>query len=158
MTTVGQVVTLGVAEDLFAIPVSNVQEILDSRAISRLPNAPPHLLGVIDVRGGSVAVVDLRAMLNLPPAPAEEATRILVLRFPVAGSEAIIALKTDRVFEVTELDGDVAPSLGETQILKWDDRIVAGIGRRADRFVTVLKLEAMFDQDVLAASNRSRAA
>jgi purine-binding chemotaxis protein CheW len=158
MTSVGQVVTLGVGEDLFAIPVTNVQEILDTREIARLPNAPPHLLGVIDVRGGSVAVVDLRAMLGLPAAARDVASRILVLRFEVQGHKAVIALQADRVFEVTELDGNDAPALGETGILKWDARIVAGIGRLSGRFVTVLNLEAMFGADLLTAQDLTKAA
>ena len=54
-----QYVTLGVAEELFAAPVAKVQEILDMRPIARLPQAPDTLLGMIDVRGQGIPVVDL---------------------------------------------------------------------------------------------------
>ena len=63
-----QYVTLGVAEELFAAPVEKVQEILDMRPIARLPQAPGTLLGMIDVRGQGIPVVDLRLTLGLPPA------------------------------------------------------------------------------------------
>ena len=81
-----QYVTLGVAEELFAAPVEKVQEILDMRPIARLPQAPETLLGMIDVRGQGIPVVDLRLTLGLPPAPDNENTRILVLS--LAGQES----------------------------------------------------------------------
>ena len=74
-----QYVTLGVAEEKFAAPVTKVQEILDMRTISRLPRAPENLLGMIDVRGQGVPVVDLRRTLGMEPAPDTENTRIVVL-------------------------------------------------------------------------------
>lgn len=69
-----QYVTLGVGTDLFAAPVARVQEILDMRPIARLPQAPPHLLGMIDVRGQGVPVLDLRMTLGMPPADDTENT------------------------------------------------------------------------------------
>ncbi len=63
-----QYVTLGVADDLFAVPVDRVQEILEPQPIAGMPHAPADFLGVIDVRGQSVPVIDLRLRLAMPPA------------------------------------------------------------------------------------------
>ena len=101
-----QYVTLGVAEELFAAPVEKVQEILDMRPIARLPQAPETLLGMIDVRGQGIPVVDLRLTLGLPPAPDNENTRILVLSLAGQEGELRLGLRADRVFEVTILDED----------------------------------------------------
>jgi purine-binding chemotaxis protein CheW len=141
---IGQVLTLGVGDERFAVPVTVVQEILDMRPISRLPHAPGHLLGVIDVRGDTVPVGDLRGMLGLEPAPDNEATRIIVLRFHDAKKESIVALRADRVFEVTELDAGEIADLPQDGLLRWDARMVAGLGRRNGDFVTVLNLETIF--------------
>jgi purine-binding chemotaxis protein CheW len=141
---IGQVLTLGVGDERFAVPVAVVQEILDMRPISRLPHAPGHLLGVIDVRGDTVPVGDLRGMLGLEPAADNEATRIIVLRFRYAVKVSIVALRADRVFEVTELDAGEITDLPEDGLLRWDARMVAGLGRRNGEFVTVLNLEAIF--------------
>ena len=101
-----QYVTLGVADELFAAPVTKVQEILDMRPIARLPRAPDNLLGMIDVRGEGVPVLDLRQTLGIEPAPDSENTRIVVLS--VNGPQGIltVGLRADRVFEVTVLDSE----------------------------------------------------
>ena len=146
-----QYVTLGVAEELFAAPVSKVQEILDMRPIARLPQAPANLLGMIDVRGDGVPVVDLRQTLGLPAASDTENTRIIVLALGGEGGSLRVGLRADRVFEVTVLDEDAlepAPLAGAG----WNGQCIAGIGRRKGSFVTVL------DLDRLLAGSRALAA
>lgn len=156
MISDGQMVLLGCGEELFAVPVTRVQEILDLCPISRLPHAPPHLLGLIDVRGESVAVGDLRRLLGQTPPADSAATRIIVLRVARGEDRTVIALKTDRVIEVAELDeGSMGPVQGKG-VFNWDDRMVVGVGRRNGRFVTVLNLEHLF-RDVLTGS-KARAA
>ncbi len=143
VTGLGQVVTLGVAEDLFAIPVTRVQEILDRRQIARLPDAPPHVLGVIDVRGAGVSVIDLRSILGLAPKDEDDSTRILVLWIEEGGRKARIAMRADRVIEVCELDEDRLEPVPEAELLNWDHRTVAGLGRRAGAFVSVLDIDRL---------------
>jgi purine-binding chemotaxis protein CheW len=143
MSGTSQFVTLGAAEEIYAAPVEKVQEILELRPISRLPNAPANLLGMIDVRSEGIPVLDLRATLGLPVTGDDENTRIVVLRFQADGRELTLALKTDRVFEVTVLDDETLsppPPTGR----RWDSRVIAGIGRRNGAFVTVLDLDRLF--------------
>jgi purine-binding chemotaxis protein CheW len=140
----GQMVMLGCGDDLFAVPVARVQEILDLCPISPLPHAPAHLLGLIDVRGDSIAVADLRMLLGRAVAADSLATRIVVLWVTRAGRQAQIALKADRVIEVAQLDeGSIGP-VPEKGLLNWSGRMVAAIGRRNGSFVTVLDLDRMF--------------
>jgi purine-binding chemotaxis protein CheW len=137
-----QYVTLGVADELFAAPVEKVQEILDMRPIARLPQAPDTLLGMIDVRGQGIPVMDLRLTLGLPQAADTENTRIIVLALTSAGGDHRLGLRADRVFEVTVLDQDELdppPAVGGS----WPGRCIAGLGRRNGRFVTVLDLERL---------------
>lgn len=137
-----QYVTLGVAEEIFAAPVTKVQEILDMRPIARLPQAPVNLLGMIDVRGQGVPVLDLRLTLGMQPREDTENTRIVVLSIDGADGERRLGLRTDRVFEVTVLDSaelDPAPTVSGA----WSGHCIAGIGRRNGQFVTVLDLDAL---------------
>lgn len=139
MSEQAQYVTLGVAEEVFAAPVQKVQEILDMRPIARLPQAPAHLLGMIDVRGQGVPVLDLRLTLGLDPRADTENTRIVVLAIAGANGEMRVGLRTDRVYEVTILDDpalDPPPSIGGRTVGN-----IVGIGRRNGGFVTVLDLE-----------------
>jgi purine-binding chemotaxis protein CheW len=101
-----QYITLGIGEESFAIPIAHVQEILDLRPIARLPHAPACLVGLIDVRGQSVPVMDLRALLSLGPVEPGPGTRILVLEVMLPRGPLRLGLVVDRVFEVCELDND----------------------------------------------------
>jgi len=133
-------VTLGLDGDIFAIPVSAVLEILDSRRITRLPEAPARVLGLIDVRGRNVPVMDLRACLGMPDAGTTEHTRILVLDI---GGGRVVGLMVDRVFEVTALGGgDIAPppDLGAP----WRSDHLLGVGRQGEDFVLLLDVGRLF--------------
>lgn len=148
MTDSEQYVTLGVADELFAAPVARVHEILELRPIARLPQAPANLLGLIDVRGAGIPVLDLRTTLGLPAVEDTPATRILVLFIRAAGQELQVGLKADRVFEVTvldELDLDALPGLG----ILGNGHAVAGIGRRNGAFVTVFDIDRLLGSDAL---------
>lgn len=137
-----QYVTLGVNGELFAAPVEKVQEILEMRPVARLPQAPANLLGMTDVRGQGIPVLDLRLTLGLPEADDTENTRIVVLNVSGGAGPMTVGLRTDRVFEVTVLDTDTLeppPSISGN----WRDHAVAGIGRRNGSFVTVLDLDRL---------------
>ncbi len=140
MTSASQYVTLGVAGDLFAAPVEQVQEILDLLPITRLPHAPPSLLGMIDVRGRGIPVFDLRLVLGLPRGEDDHGVRIVVLR--AGADDGLVGLRADRVFEVAALDGDAlepAPGTGGRRRLD----AVAGVGRRNGAFVIALDVERL---------------
>ena len=141
----GVVVTFGIADALYALSVESVVEILDTLPITPLPNAPGHLLGLIDRRGVSVPVVDLRRLLGVPPRADASDTRIVVLRLDHGGDLRIVGLRLDRVIEVTALDDAGGAPLAEAELLGWDEGMVAGIGRRNGAFVTVLHLAGLFD-------------
>ncbi|PXA99016.1 chemotaxis protein CheW [Nostoc sp. 3335mG] len=151
MADLNQYVTLGVAEEIFAAPVTKVQEILDMRAISRLPRAPENFLGIIDVRGQGVPVLDLRLTLGMTPAPDTETTRIVVLCVNSPRGEVTLGLRADRVFEVTVLDSetlDPPPAVNA----RWQDHCIEGIGRRNGNFVTVLDLDKLLGEGAPALS------
>jgi purine-binding chemotaxis protein CheW len=142
MSQNAQYVTLGVAKEIFAAPVERVREILDMRPIARLPQAPANLLGMIDVRGQGVPVLDLRLTLALESAEDSENTRIVVLVVNTGNGEMTVGLRTDRVFEVTVLDDD---RIDPPPAVKgnWSGDCIAGIGRRNGAFVTVLDLDRL---------------
>lgn len=145
-----QYVTLGVDEEIFAIDVEQVQEILDVCPISRLPNAPLYLLGMIDVRSKTVPVIDLRVKLGLPFAPSAPTSRILVLEVGLKNERKVVmGLLVDRVYEVTPLSEhslDEVPDIG----VRWNSRFIRAIGRRGQAFVIVLNLEHLFSREEAA--------
>lgn len=139
-----QYLTLGLDREVFGIDIRNVREILDMRPISRLPHAPPFLVGIIDVRGTSYPIVDLRTKLGLPAVPATPATRIIILDVSIKGRTTGVGFVADCVFEVTGLDDDAlaaAPDVGGD----WQSTYIAGIGRKEDGFVVVFDLERLME-------------
>ena len=151
MSKLSQYLTLGIDREVFGIPVESVREILDMREISRLPNAPGYLVGIIDVRGRSVPVVDLRTKLGLPAAAVTPSTRIVVLEIALGMRLAAIGLIADRVFEVTGLADEAleaAPEIG----VRWRSDYITAIGRRDGHFVIIFDLGRLFASDEVALS------
>jgi purine-binding chemotaxis protein CheW len=141
-----QFVTLGIGDEVFAVPVETVVEILDMRQVFRIPEAPACLAGLIDVRGRGVPVIDLRVKLGLPAAAATAHTRILVLEIPLGGRQLALGLIADRVFEVMALDmGQVEPppDIGEA----WRSGYIRGVGRRGGGFVVIFDLARLFSPE-----------
>jgi len=139
-------VVLGIDKELFALDVACVHEILDLCPITRIPNAPPAFLGMIDVRKRMVPVVDLRVKLGLPAIQATTASRIIVLDVVVGGGQRVIGLLSDRVCDVANLiDNGIeeAPDLG----MRWKSKFIAGIGRLNGAFVIILDIAELFGSD-----------
>ena len=143
-------VTLGVDNSIFGISVENVLEILDARPITILPHAPIYLLGMIDVRGITVPVVDLRVKLGLPHQESDDGlSRILVLDIPGPERRLRLGLQVDEVYEVAELDGGLIESPPEIGV-PWHSDYIRGIGRRGNAFVVIFDLARLFSQEEAA--------
>lgn len=142
----GSYVTLGVDREVFAVEVEHVREILDYRQPSQLPNAPPFLIGMIDVRGATIPVVDLRLRLGFPSCEVTPTTRILVLEAEKDGRRLLLGLLTDRVFEVAEIaasDIEAAPEVG----VAWNSAYIKGISRVRDSFVVIFDVPRLFSSE-----------
>jgi purine-binding chemotaxis protein CheW len=158
MAQTSQYLTFGIDRECFALPVERVQEVLDMRPISRLPHAPPYVVGLTDVRGAGLIVIDLRAKFGFPPTEATNRTRIILVNAAVDGKRLGVGLVADCVFAVSDLSGaalEPPPSIGS----RWRADYVTGVGREAGKFVIVLDLDRLIDSnEVTAASDSDLAA
>ena len=148
-----QYLTCGVGEETFAINVAQVREVLDLCTFAKVPNMPAYVRGMIDVRGQTVPVIDLRIKFGMAAAEATDTTRIMVLEVVSGSQPLVIGALTDRVIEVTALDaGEVGPppEIGT----RWRSDIIRGIGRRHGKFVIVLNLNKVFAFDELTSDER----
>lgn len=133
-----QYVSFGIDCEIFAVSVDFVQEILDLRPIARLPHAPDYMLGIMDVRGAGMPVVDLRVKLGFAAKEPTSRTRVIIFDGARTGHQAV-GLVTDCVFEVTDLGGaDLKPP--PTVSGTWRSDCVVGIARRGESFVMALDL------------------
>jgi purine-binding chemotaxis protein CheW len=141
-----QYVTLQLGEDVFAVPVDQVREILDLRPMAYIPEAPDYFLGLIDVRGQSVPVIDLRIKLGMVKSAPTEQTRILVTSLCVHEKILLLGLMTDKVIEVVSLASDTledAPDIGA----EWRSHYIRGVSRTDKGFVVIFDLGALFASD-----------
>ncbi|MGQ0501702.1 MAG: chemotaxis protein CheW [Panacagrimonas sp.] len=112
---------------IYGLPILQVQEVLASADIEPVPGAPPHLLGVINLRGAILTVMDLRRCLGLPDASGAQPAQIMILDH---GQEPF-ALRVDRVSAVrsfTETDIRPAPRTGARDELAVITGIAGGPG------------------------------
>ena len=143
--------TFKLGDELFALDVGGVREVLDLTEITRVPTAPPYVRGVVNVRGNAIPVVDLRDKFGLPPSLDTINTRIVVLELELDGEITTIGGLADSVHEVLELErAQIAepPRIA----LRWRADIVQGLGKKGDQFIIVLDIARVFatDQAILA--------
>ena len=155
--TSSEFVTFSLGEELFAVPVDVVREILDHEEPFKIPHGPEYLLGLRDVRGQGVPVIDLRVRLGMSATVKTPHTRILVLDIPVADKVLALGLAADRVYEVVPFLSeqiDAAPEIG----VPWRSDYIAGIVRRDSGFVVIVDLAHLFSDTGSALSDVAPAA
>ncbi|MDZ7283052.1 chemotaxis protein CheW [Sphingomonas sanguinis] len=141
-----QVVVFGLGEEEFALPVTTVREILDHRNAYRVPHAPDWFLGLTDVRGESVPMVDLRVRLGLSPVEPTLTTRVLVVDVAAGGKPLSLGMVVDRVLDVATFPAEAvegAPDLGG----RWRSEQIEAILRRGSGFVALLDPARLFGAD-----------
>lgn len=145
-----QFLTYRLGDEMFAVGVAQVREVLELAPITKVPTAPAYMRGVVNVRGTAIPVVDLRTKFGLPPAPDTLHTRIIVLELKLDGEPCVIGGIADSVHEVIELDpAQTAPP--PTIAMRWRSDFIRGMGRRGEEFIIILDIDAVFSATDLAA-------
>jgi purine-binding chemotaxis protein CheW len=149
-----QAVTFGIGPEVFAVPVPLVREILDYQEPFRIPNGPPHFLGLIDVRGEGVPTIDLRLRLGLPRAEPTLLTRILVLEVPRENRLLTIGLLIDKALSVSVFPRatiEAPPEIGVT----WRSEYIEGVVRQDNGFVVLIDIaRVLTSQDAALIAQR----
>jgi purine-binding chemotaxis protein CheW len=129
-------VTFALDREEFGIPVTQVREVIRVGEITRVPQAPPHVRGVTNLRGRVLAVVEIRSRLGLPPAGITSASRIVVV--DVLGR--VLGLLVDRVSQVTKVPAEsVVPAPEEVVSAEAD--YLKGVARWNSRLIILLDLD-----------------
>ena len=147
-----QYVTFSLGDEVFAVPVGVVREILDHEEAFKIPNGPDYLMGLRDVRGQGVPIMDLRLKLGLSKTVPTPHTRVLVMDIPLDDRLLSLGMVADRVYEVTPFRRDQveqAPDIGS----HWRSDYIAGVVRREQGFVVLIDLARLLtekDTELLA--------
>lgn len=130
-----QLVSFHLSSEEYALDILRVQEIIRMQDLTRVPNSPPFVEGVINLRGRVIPVVGLRKRFGLDPLPADKHTRIVVVE--VHGT--VVGLVVDSVSEVLRVAADTIeppPRLG-----KVEREYVSGVGKLENRLLLLLDVD-----------------
>jgi len=149
-----QLVTFGVGDEEFAVDILAVQEINRMMPLTRVPQSPPEVEGVINLRGRILPVINLRRRFGLEDGERTSASRIIV----VDVHNQTLGFIVDRVHEVLRIDsGIVDPPPDMVCCVRLD--CIAGVGKLDDRLLILLDLERLFaPADVSGYANMNCAA
>jgi purine-binding chemotaxis protein CheW len=146
----GQYLTFRLGEEVFAVDVAKTREVLDLTAVTRVPGTPRFMLGVINLRGGVVPVIDLRLKFGMAAAQQTRETCIIVLDITLDGETTIIGAVADSVREVLDLDSsqiEPPPRIGT----RLKTEFIRGMGRIDEsRFLILLDIDRVFSSEELA--------
>lgn len=137
-----QWVTFKLDSETYGINVMQVQEVLRYSEIAPVPGAPTYVLGIINLRGNVVTVIDTRQRFGLNPADITDNTRIVIIE----AEKQVIGILVDSVAEVVYLKAseiDEAPNVGN------DDsaRFIQGVSNRDGELLILVDLNQLLSDD-----------
>ena len=151
---ISQYLTFKLENDLYALNVEGVREVLELELnhITKIPRTPASLRGVINVRGSVVPVIDMHIKFNMGKQETTVDTCIIVIETTLSGKTTILGILADSVQEVIDLEPEqieAAPEIGNQ--LKTE--FIAGIGKRDERFIIILKIAEILTAEELGVMN-----
>ncbi len=156
-----QLVSFVVGAEEYAIPILAVQEINRMMAITRVPQSPPFVEGVINLRGKVIPVVDLRKRFGMPINENTGDERIIVVEVQGANEARVLGFIVDRVNRVLRIGSEIvepAPAMA----CGADSEYVLGVGKLEEGLLILLSLDKLFSASELdltsAAGNTAQAA
>ncbi len=141
-----QVLTFSLNEETYGVDILRVQEIRGWSTVNRIPQTPPHVLGVLNLRGSIVPIIDLRVRFGLVSAEFTALPVIIVLSIKTAKGTSEFGLVVDSVSDVVDIRGDEIkepPNLGG----KLSAAFVESLAPVAGRMVILLDVDALIGRD-----------
>jgi purine-binding chemotaxis protein CheW len=147
-----QVLTFVLGNETYGVDILRVQEIRGWSAVTKIPHAPSHVLGVLNLRGSIVPIVDLRMRFSLDRAEYTTITVIIVVSVMSAAGRRDFGVVVDGVSDVVDVNTEevkAAPELGA----KGATDYIRGLVPVADRMVVLLDIDRLIGSDLTSLSN-----
>ncbi|SHI88456.1 CheW protein [Malonomonas rubra DSM 5091] len=145
----GQYLTYKLADEVFALDIAKVREVLDFTCITKVPQMPDFMCGVINLRGSVVPVVDMRLKFGMDRTEQTVNTCIIITEVTLGEDVAVIGALADSVQAVLDLGAkqiEPAPKMGTG--LNTD--FIKGMGKQDDQFIIILDIDRVFSADDLS--------
>lgn len=146
-----QYLTFKLGDESFAFNVLKTNEVLEYTRITRVPGSSGAMVGVINLRGGVVPVIDLRKKLGMPKAEVTVDTAIVILDTQFAEDKVVIGVLVDAAKQVIMLDKkqlEAPPKVG----MKMNIEYITAIGKSDNEFIILLDSDRLFSERELSAA------
>ena len=157
-TAAAQYLTFRLGNETYGLNILRVKEIRGWTPVTGIPQSPPHVLGILNLRGAVVPVIDLRRRFELASADFTPVTVVIVLSLQVPkGGTRECGVVVDSVSDVVDLDPSAirpAPALNGHSLANF----ILGVAESDDRMVMLMDIEGLLQQDLAVATERNEAA
>lgn len=140
--TIVQWVTFHLENEKYGIKVMQVQEVLRMTEIAPVPGAPHYVIGIINLRGSVVTVIDTRRRFGLPDVETDDETRIVI----VEANNNVVGILVDSVAEVVDLkvsEIETAPNVGNDESSKY----IQGVSSRDDELLILVDVNKLLSDE-----------
>ncbi len=144
-----QYLTFSLGEEMFAIGILSIREIIEYGQLTEVPMTPPFIRGVINLRGAVVPVVDLAVRFERQPRETTKRTCIVIIEVDTPKGRQDMGIVVDSVSEVLEIpaaDIEQAPEFGS----RIRNDFIAGMGKVEGRFVVLLNVDRILSLEEVA--------
>ncbi|MCI4626232.1 MAG: chemotaxis protein CheW [Candidatus Magnetoovum sp. WYHC-5] len=149
ITEVSQYLTFKLREELFAVDIVKVREVLEFNQVTKVPRTPEFMRGIINLRGDVVPVMDLRLKFGMLKTEKAVNTCIIMVEITSEENSIILGLLADSVQEVLEIEPskiDAAPNIG----MHLNSEYIQGMGKHGNVFIIILDINKIFTAEELA--------
>lgn len=143
ITETVQYLTFKLEDEVFALDVAKVREILEYTSITKVPQTPDFMRGVINLRGSVVPVIDMRLKFGMSATERTVNTCIIVVEVQMEDETIILGALADSVQEVVELEPEqieAAPHIGT----RLNTDFIRGMGKAGSHFIMILDIDKVF--------------
>lgn len=141
-----QLVSFKIGDEEFGVEILKVQEINRMLSITKVPNAPSFVEGVVNLRGKVIPIIDLRSRLNMEKKESDSKTRIVVVEI----DGKIVGFIVDEVSEVLRIPRNITEP-PPAVVAGIDSDYITAVGKLEDRLLILLDLDKVLKSDEKAA-------
>lgn len=148
MLEVSQYLAFTLDHEVFSLDISKVREVLEFSKITKIPQTPEMMIGVINLRGSVVPVIDLRIKFGMGSGDVTVNTVIIIIEIDLDHETTMIGVMVDAVKEVIDLDEnhiEAPPKIGN----RLNTEFIKGMGKCDGQFIIILDIEKIFSLEEL---------
>lgn len=145
----GQYLTYKLGDEVFALDIGKVREVLDFTTVTKVPQTPEFMCGVINLRGSVVPVIDMRLKFGMSKTEQTVNTCIIITEVTMDDETTVLGALADSVQEVLDLGPEQiepAPRIGT----RLKTEFIKGMGKQDEQFIIILDVDKVFSADELA--------